>query len=152
MIEAKIIWKKEMAFDGVVDGYLVPMDASYPLGSSYGPGPKELVALGIAGCAGMDVMGLLKQERQMVERFEITICVQSQSQHLPVEFSAIELVFKFQGDLDISIVSRAIELASSMFSKILPLNWRLVINGDEIQTGVAHFSLESHIHQTGYEG
>ncbi len=158
-MEAKIIWKKGMAFDGCVDGYIVPMDATLPLGSSYGPGPKELVALGIAGCAGMDVIGLLKREKQLVERFEVVISVQSHSLHHPIEFSAIDLIFKFQGDLDVTQVSRAIELSqtvysglSAMFSKILPITWRIVINGDEIKMGVAHFPTDSTYHQTAYEG
>ena len=70
-METFAIWKEGMAFDGRAQGFNVPMDASPPLGHQYGPGPKELVALGLAGCAGMDVVGILKKKKQFIFKRDI---------------------------------------------------------------------------------
>jgi putative redox protein len=158
-METRLIWKNGMAFDGIIHDYIVPMDATPPLGNFYGPGPKELVLLGLAGCAGMDVIGLLKKNRQLVNRFEIETRVESSASSHPVIFTSIDLIFKFEGTLDFDITRRAVELSqtlysgvSAMMSQTVPINWTLVINGEEIGAGRANFLPKAHFLHTSYEG
>ena len=148
-----------MAFDGIVHDFIVPMDAIPPLGNFYGPGPKELVLLGLAGCAGMDVIGLLKKNRQMVNRFEIETRVESGQSNHPVMFTSIELIFKFEGPLDIDITRRAVELSQTLYSGVsammvqtVPISWTLVINGQEMGVGKANFLPKTHFLHSSYEG
>ena len=158
-METRLIWKNGMAFDGIVKDYIVPMDATPPLGNDYGPSPKELLLLGLAGCAGMDVIGLLKKKKQLVDRFEIETRVESSQGRHPLIFTSIELIFKFEGLLDFEITKRAVELSqtlysgvSAMLSQSVLIKWNLIINGSEMGTGVANFLPDSHFLHSAYEG
>ena len=115
--------------------------------------------LGLAGCAGMDVIGLLKKNRQMVNRFEIETRVESGQSNHPVMFTSIELIFKFEGPLDIDITRRAVELSQTLYSGVsammvqtVPISWTLVINGQEMGVGKANFLPKAHFLHTSYEG
>ena len=67
------------------------MDAKSPIGKGNGFTPKELVAIGLAGCTGMDVAALMKKHKQNVQKFEIDVDVQTSSGAHPSVFSSAML-------------------------------------------------------------
>ena len=42
-------------------------------GEIVGPGPKELVCLGLGACAGTNLVSLMKKMRQKVNRIEVSV-------------------------------------------------------------------------------
>ena len=57
-------WKEKMAFETVVNGHKLVVDAKEENGGSdRGPRPKPLMMVSLAGCTGMDVISILKKMR-----------------------------------------------------------------------------------------
>lgn len=116
-MNAKAIWKGGMAFTGVNDeGYLVPMDASAKVGGQdVGFRPLQLLAVGLAGCTGMDVISILQKKRQEVTGFEVSAEVERSTEH-PKVFTKIILTYTVKGkNLDPQAVERAVELSETKY-------------------------------------
>jgi putative redox protein len=116
-MNAKAIWKGGMAFTGVNDeGYLVPMDASAKVGGQdVGFRPLQLLAVGLAGCTGMDVISILQKKRQEVTGFEVSAEVERSTEH-PKVFNKIILTYTVKGkNLDPQAVERAVELSETKY-------------------------------------
>ncbi len=72
-MKAKVLWTEKMKFKGECENQSVFMDAKPPFGNNQGLTPKELVAIAVAGCTGMDVVALLKKYKQPLESLEIAV-------------------------------------------------------------------------------
>lgn len=73
--------------------------------------PKDLVALGIAGCTGVDVVSILKKMRQPLERFVIETELTQTSDH-PRVFDNCKLTYRLAGEgLSPDRVTRAVALS-----------------------------------------
>lgn len=159
-MDIKVVWNRDMYFEGVSqDGYKMPMDATTPLGHNEGPNPKELFLVSIAGCSAMDVIGLLKKKRQVVEEFEVRIEAMVKSDHHPVVYTSIHLLFDVKGEIPPKYLVSAIELSqtkycgvSAMVYKTVPIKWTALLNGKVEGSGVADFEKYDELYQTSYEG
>lgn len=157
-METKVIWKGGLAFEGNAQGYNIAMDAIPPLGHRNGPNPKEILGMALGACTGMDVIAILKKNKQSVDFFEIETLV-TQTQEHPVIFSSIMLTYKIEGALDPASALKAVELSqthycgiSAMLSQIAPVRWSLFVNGEKTGEGVANFIKFEEIFQTTFEG
>jgi putative redox protein len=135
-MEAKVVWKGRMSFSGSSEsGYWVPLGAS-PIvgGEDDGFRPMELIAIGLAGCTGMDVISILEKKKQKVTNFEVKVHAQKASEH-PKVFTSIEIEYFVQGkDIDRAAVERAVELsetkycpAQAMLGKSIPITHKITI-------------------------
>ncbi len=145
-MQSTVIWQDKMAFLGEAEGHQVVMDAKSPIGAGSGFTPKELVALGIAGCTAMDVVSLLKKYRQPLQKFEVMNNVTHTEGSHPTVFKDVDLVYKLEGELEESKVIEAVRLSqtkycgvSAMISKTAPIRYRIELNGKQISTGEAAF-------------
>lgn len=59
--------------------------------------PKDLVAIGIAGCTGVDVVSILKKMRQPLEELAIETELTQTDDH-PRVFQSCTLTYKFFGE------------------------------------------------------
>jgi len=126
-MDAKVIWKSNMSFDGSSDsGFTVPLGAGPEVGGNNdGFRPMELIAIGIAGCTAMDVMSILQKKRQEVTSFEVLVHAERASEH-PKVFTHLTIEYIIGGkNLSKEAVKRAVELsetkycpAQSMFKQI----------------------------------
>ena len=116
-MHAKAVWNGDMAFTGVNDeGFLLPMDSKKAAGGhDMGFRPLQLMAIGLAGCTGMDVISILKKKRQEVTQFEVNDEVERASEH-PKVFTKIVLAYKVTGkNIDPQAVERAVELSETKY-------------------------------------
>jgi nicotinamide-nucleotide amidase len=90
----------ELEFEGVSDENLRTRTgaSSVTTVSKRYHSPKDLVALGIAGCTGVDVVSILKKMRQPLEELIIETVTTSTHDH-PRVFKTCELTYKFVGGL-----------------------------------------------------
>lgn len=158
-MEAKVTWIKDMSFKGEINDYEVHMDATGVLGHQDGPNPKELFLASIAGCAGMDVIGILKKSRKNIERLEISAMANGMTEDYPVRFKSIDLLFDFRGILDYETVFSAVEKSQTMYSGIsamvcetVPIRYIVFVDGQKIGDGRANFDRSEGYFQTAYEG
>jgi putative redox protein len=135
-MEASVKWKHKLAFEGQADsGFTIPMDASEDSGGdNSGSRPLELLAIGLAGCTGMDVISILQKKRQEVEDFEVKVSASRASDH-PRVFTHMQIEFIVTGhNIDPQAVERAVELsitkycsAHAMLSKAVPIEHKITI-------------------------
>lgn len=145
-LQTKAIWTEKMAFRAEAAGNQIIMDAKSPIGEGRGMTPKELVALAISGCTGMDVCGLLRKYKQPLESFSVEAHVTTTEGVVPMVFQRVDLTFILTGALDQDKVLQAIHLSqtqycgvSAMMVKACPIHYKVLLNGAEIGSGQAQF-------------
>ena len=113
-------WKENMTFVGTPDsGFSVQMDAdAYFGGTNQGVRPMEMVALGLAGCTGMDVISILRKKRQQVTNFEVRINAPRSADH-PKVFTRALITYVVTGtDVSEDAVLRSIELSITKYCPV----------------------------------
>ncbi len=116
-MDVSLKWVSGKHFRGLNSGGLsVSMDASKDHGGEEnGPSPMEMIALGVGGCTGMDVIEMLKKMRQDVTGFEIEVHVVRAEEH-PKVFKHILIVYRIYGNnVDEKNVARAVELSRDKY-------------------------------------
>lgn len=123
-------WKSKMAFEGAGDsGFTQKIDAEESVGGENSAArPMELIALGLAGCTGMDVISILQKKKQSVKDFQVKVHADRAEEH-PKVFTYATIEYLVTGkNIDAAAVLRAIELsaekycpAQAMLSKAFPI-------------------------------
>ena len=119
-MKATAQWKEDLTFVGMPDsGFPVQMDADSSLGgTNQGIRPMEMVALGLAGCTGMDVISILRKKRQQVTHFEVKINA-PRSHEYPKVFTSAQITFVVVGtNVEEAAVLRAIELSVTKYCPV----------------------------------
>lgn len=112
-MDVKLNWRGNLAFDGVANsGFVQRLDSDVSVGGeNSGARPMEFIALGLAGCMGMDVISILNKKKQQVTDFQVDVHLE-QRQEFPRVFTEAVLVCSVHGrDVDEAAVQRSIELA-----------------------------------------
>ncbi len=116
-METKVTWNGKLSFDGHDEkGYTVPLDAEPEVGGdNHGFEPMALIAIGLAGCTGMDVISILKKKQQDVTAFEVLVHADRATQ-FPKVFTQIVVEYIVEGHhVDPKAVERSIELSSTKY-------------------------------------
>jgi putative redox protein len=148
-MKTSVIWKDGLEFEGRANEHIINMDAKAPIGHNIAATPKELVALGLGGCTGMDVVALLKKHKQPPKSFEIAIEIEPSTEGHPIIFKKGLLKFIVDGDVTPEALTEAVVLSqtkycgvSAMLSESFPIEYQIILNGSEISKGVANFKNE----------
>jgi putative redox protein len=87
-------------------------------GEDTGPTPMELMLIGLAGCTGMDVISILRKQRQDVTGYEIFVRGTRAEQH-PQVYTEITVEHVVTGrDLKPHFVERAVELSETTYCSV----------------------------------
>ena len=124
-MKVAVQWKENMTFVGMPDsGLPVQMDADPALGGAdQGVRPMEMVALGLAGCTGMDVISILQKKRQQVTGFEVKVKA-PRSPEYPKVFTSAQITLIVTGkQVDETALLRAIELSVTKYCP--QVQWRM---------------------------
>jgi putative redox protein len=118
-VAAYVTFLNDLHFQGSVQsGYTIDLDTPAGDGGGEGLTPMELVLIGLAGCSAMDVVAILRKKRQPVERLEVRVHGQRQTEH-PTVFTNIHLEYVVHGSgVDPQAVTRAIELSRERYCPI----------------------------------
>jgi putative redox protein len=92
-------------------GHHILLDAAeHNGGQNTGPQPMELLLVGLAGCAGMDIIAILRKKRQDITAYEIRIHGE-RTEEYPRVFMEITIEHIFTGyAVQPEAVERAIQL------------------------------------------
>mgnify|MGYP005814934005 CR=1 FL=1 len=135
-MEAKATWQGDMAFLATADtGFEVRMDTGESSGGhNSGFRPTELLAMGTAGCTGMDVISILKKKRDEVTAFEVRVHT-DRSETYPQVFTKMRIEYVVTGKgIKREDVERAVELSKEkycpcigMFKQIMEMEYIITI-------------------------
>jgi putative redox protein len=100
-------------------GVKINIDGSPAVGGEdAGIRPMELLLMGIGSCAAIDIVSILKKQKQVIEDFSITVDGTREEGKEPSPFKTIHMVFKLKGTLDESKVKRAVELSVEKYCSV----------------------------------
>ncbi len=74
--------------------------------------------MGLAGCAVIDFILILKKQRQILEDIRITIDADRVKDRTPSPYEKIHMLFHLKGDLDPKKVDRALSLSIDKYCSV----------------------------------
>jgi len=116
-MKARIEWTGNMKFVGHSEsGHQVTIDTQPKFGgNNEGASPMELLLLGVGSCSSVDVVSILKKQRQQVSGCVAEITAE-RADSMPKVFTGIHLHFIVTGDnLRPEKVGRAVELSAKKY-------------------------------------
>lgn len=119
-MDVTVNWKGGMVFEGEgASGFPLRMSSDISSGENdFGARPMELIAIGLAGCAGMDVISILLKKQQAVTDFQIHFHGE-RSRDYPKVFMNAVLEYRFYGrNIDETAVLRSIELSVGKYCPV----------------------------------
>lgn len=116
---AKLVWQSGLRFTAEpASGHTLTIDAvNRP--EHAGPGPMEMLVMGIAGCTAMDVVSILEKMRQPVTGLEVEI-VGDRALHHPKRLKAISITYRVRGSgMAREKVEHAVELSKTTYCSVI---------------------------------
>lgn len=113
------------------------MDASKEAGGEEGGfRPMQLLLSALGGCSSIDILLILKKQKQSIQSFEVEVDGDREKIHEYSLFKRIELHFKINGEVDRDKAEKAIELSLNKYCSVAKtleptatITHRLTING-----------------------
>ena len=87
-------------------------------GKNAGARPMELVLMGLGSCGAMDIISILKKQKQKLIDLKINIDAERDSDNTPAVFKDIIIEFLFYGNLDDRKVKRAVNLSMEKYCSV----------------------------------
>ncbi len=107
-------------FEGTSDttAVKVHIDGSPDIGGEgLGARPMELVLMAVGSCSALDLVSILKKQRQRID--DVKIDVEGQRREaIPHIFTAIHIAFYLKGDIDQAKAEKAAELAVKKYCSV----------------------------------
>ncbi len=109
-------------------------------GDNFGVRPMQLLLMALAGCSGMDVISILKKQRQTITDYKTIVYGEREAGVEPSLWKHIELEFIINGDVDESKAQRAVELSINKYCSVAEtlrkagatIKWSVKINEAEV--------------------
>lgn len=118
-------------------GHTVKIDTSPETGGkNFGVRPMQLLLMGLGGCSGIDILSILKKQRQEVQNFSIELEGERQPGLDPSLWKNITIIFKLTGHIDKDKAEKACALSMEKYCSVAEtlkkgdtkLNWRVEVN------------------------
>lgn len=101
------------------DGNTITMDGSPAVGGiNGGMRPMQLMLAGIGGCSAIDIVSILKKQKQDLKDISITVDGEREEGVAPALFTKIHVHYVLTGDLDENKVKRAVSLSMDKYCSV----------------------------------
>lgn len=101
------------------DGATLQMDGSANVGGINGGfRPMQMLLAAAAGCSTIDIVGILKKQKQNPDDITIKVTADRQKVDTYSEFKAIHMHYIFTGDVDEKKAERAIDLSVNKYCSV----------------------------------
>jgi putative redox protein len=99
-------------------GISIKMDATEKIGGkNKGMRPMEVLASALAGCMSIDILLILKKQRQEVSFYEVNVDA-NRKDAVPAAFETIHLVFSFNKEVDLEKALAAVHLSHEKYCSV----------------------------------
>jgi putative redox protein len=100
-------------------GNIALMDAGENIGGhNKGVRPMQMLLMGLGGCSAIDIVLILKKQRQVIEDFTISIDGEREKDKEPSLWQTIDVHFKFKGQIDRDKAERAVQLSLEKYCSV----------------------------------
>jgi putative redox protein len=100
-------------------GHTVRMDTSPESGGhNFGVRPMQMLLMGLAGCSAIDVVSILKKQRQDVKDYKMVVKGDRESGKEPSLWKDIFIEFHIYGNVDEDKAKRAAELSINKYCSV----------------------------------
>ena len=122
-------------------GHTARLDTSPETGGqNFGIRPMQMVLMGLGACSGIDVISILKKQRQTVTRYKTVIEGEREKGVEPSLWTNIEMVFEMDGEIDPEKARRACQLSIEKYCSVAEtlrraganISWKIIINGQNV--------------------
>jgi putative redox protein len=114
---AKVSWVDGALFVAESgSGHTFTMDGSPEVGGrNLASRPMETVLMGMGGCTAIDVVSMLRKQRQEIESVEVSLAAERATEH-PMVFTEVKVVYTVRGrKLNKALVERAVGLSDEKY-------------------------------------
>jgi putative redox protein len=119
-------------------GHTVRMDTSRETGGDdFGVRPMQMLLMGLGGCSAIDVVTILKKQRQQVDDFNIEISGEREAGKEPSLWKNIRITYFLKGHIEPEKAKRACELSMGKYCSVAAhllqsgtkITWNVKVNG-----------------------
>ncbi|HXB28369.1 MAG TPA: OsmC family protein [Puia sp.] len=110
----------DFGFEGKdASGHTVKMDSSPESGGhNFGIRPMQMLLMGLGGCSGIDIVSILKKQKQTVEEFRILIDGEREAGKDPTLWKYIKIIFELKGNIEPEKAKRACDLSIEKYCSV----------------------------------
>ena len=121
-------------------GHIVNVDSRPEFGGdNMGASPMELVLMGVAGCSGIDMISILKKQRQEITSFKAEVEGERVQVDEAKPFKDIHVVFYLEGNIKGDKAAKAAQLSFDKYCSVsktlepnVTIHYKVVLNGEEL--------------------
>lgn len=119
-------------------GHKVRMDTSPESGGqNFGVRPMQMLLMALAGCSAIDVISILKKQRQDVHDYKMIVNGEREQGTEPSLWKDVSVEFHLYGQIDEDKAKRAVELSMNKYCSVSEtlrraganLQWKVVVHG-----------------------
>jgi putative redox protein len=119
------------------NGHTVRLDTSPEGGgTNFGVRPMQMLLMGLGGCSGIDIVNILKKQRQTIDGFSMKIEGEREAGKEPSIWKNMTIVFELTGNIDPEKARRACELSMDKYCSVAEtlrraggeLKWEVRVN------------------------
>ncbi len=101
------------------NGHSVKMDSNPQSGGlDFGVRPMQMLLMGLGGCSAIDVIGILKKQRQEVKDYKMVINGDREAGKEPSLWRNIDIEFHLYGNIDPDKAQKAVELSVDKYCSV----------------------------------
>ena len=121
MVEINLHRKNgDFGFEAVdANGHTVKLDTSDETGgNNFGVRPMQMLLMGLGGCSAIDIVMILKKQRQTIEDFAMKITGEREPGKEPSLWQNVKIIFLLKGNIDKEKAERACQLAMDKYCSV----------------------------------
>lgn len=100
-------------------GHTLKIDAAQAIGGhNTGFRPMQTLLAGLGGCSGVDILSILKKQRQEVKGFEMLIDGEREQGKEPALWKRVHILFRFSGNVEEEKARKAISLSVDKYCSV----------------------------------
>lgn len=101
------------------DGSTVHIDASPDIGGqNLGMRPMQLLLAAMGGCSAIDIISILKKQRQDLQDLKVTVTGEREKDVVPALYTDIHAHFRLFGDIDADKAGKAVSLSVEKYCSV----------------------------------
>jgi len=119
-------------------GHTITMDTSEETGgNNFGVRPMQMLLMGLGGCSAIDIVTILKKQRQQVDDFAIEIEGEREEGKEPSLWKNVRIKYFLKGQIETEKAKRACELSMGKYCSVAAtllqsgtkITWNVKVNG-----------------------